>query len=114
MHSASWVHGRNCADAEPWRSIIEGLLQDPLAASTTVSEDVIPAEPVAAESPRLPVFLPGDGMITIYATGERVTPAERARREREAQIAAASNPVTQALAIEAARTRARKLAERTG
>jgi hypothetical protein len=96
--------------AEPWRSICDRLLADPESAPVTIPDDALPDEPLPEAPARPPVFIQGDSMITNWATGERMTQVEHARREREARIAAAANPVTEAMAFEAARMRTRKLA----
>jgi hypothetical protein len=99
--------------AEPWRGICDALLADPENASVTIADDALPDEPVAVEPPRPPVFIMPPDQITVFkadGTQEVVSGAEMVRREREARIAAAANPVTEAMAIEAARMQARKLA----
>jgi hypothetical protein len=99
-------------DAEPWRGLCDGLLDDPMNASVTVPDDVIPAEPRPEEPPRPPVFIQGSTMITVMHPDrppERITQAEHARREREARIKASSGATTEAMAIEEAKMRVRRL-----
>jgi hypothetical protein len=98
--------------AEPWRGICDALLTDPENAAITIDDAAIPDEPVTVEPPRPPVFLPSDGMITVMHPDrppERITQAEQARREREARIKASSDAMTEALAIEEAKMRVRRL-----
>jgi hypothetical protein len=101
--------GGRSDDAEPWHGICDALLADPENAAITIDDAAIPDEPVPVELPKPPVFIPGDGMVTIWSTGERITQAEQARREREARIAQSSGATTEALAIEDAKMRVRRL-----
>jgi hypothetical protein len=94
--------------AEPWRAVCDALLADPQA-SITIPDGSLPDEPEAEPPARPFVILPPPYEMTDTATGETVTVAEFHRRRR-AEILAQAGPVSEAMAIEAAIMRSRKLA----